>query len=89
MALNIKNPLVEDLAREVATLAGETKTEAIRIALLERRDRLKLLRPARPPGHIQAFLEREIWSRVPTKQRGHGPDKRERERIVGYGEHGV
>ncbi len=89
MALNIKNPLVEHLAREVATLAGETKTEAIRIALLERRDRLKLLHPARPRGYIQAFLEQEIWSRVPAKQRGSGPDKGERERILGYGEHGV
>ena len=30
MALNLKNPEVEALAAEVATLAGETKTEAIR-----------------------------------------------------------
>jgi Rv0623-like transcription factor len=37
MALNIKNPEVERLAQEVASLAKETKTEAIRRALMERR----------------------------------------------------
>ena len=35
MALNIKNSAVEELAEEVARLAGETKTEAIRRALAE------------------------------------------------------
>jgi len=41
VGLNIKNAEVERLATEVASLAHETKTEAIRIALLERRVRLK------------------------------------------------
>ena len=40
MALNIKNPEVERLATEVANLARETKTEAIRRALEERKARL-------------------------------------------------
>ena len=35
MALNIKNENVERLATEVARIAGETKTEAIRRALEE------------------------------------------------------
>jgi antitoxin VapB len=39
MALNIKNPEVERLATEVALLARETKTEAIRRALEERKAR--------------------------------------------------
>ena len=42
MSLNIKNNEVEELARQVATATGETMTEAIRRALLERRDRLAL-----------------------------------------------
>ena len=42
MALNIKNPEVEILAAEVARLAQETKTEAIRQALLERKARLQV-----------------------------------------------
>ena len=37
MALNIKNADVERLATEVARLTGESKTEAIRRALEERR----------------------------------------------------
>lgn len=42
MGLNIKNQEVEYLARQVADATGETKTEAIRKALMERRDRLGL-----------------------------------------------
>src|ERR1700719_1367957 len=41
MALNIKNPQVEELAAEVAQMAAETKTEAIRRALIERKQRLQ------------------------------------------------
>jgi antitoxin VapB len=41
MALTIKNPEVVQLAAEVARLAGETKTEAIRQALIERKARLQ------------------------------------------------
>ena len=40
MPLNIKNSEVERLAAEVARLTGESKTEAIRRALDERRRRL-------------------------------------------------
>ena len=40
MAVNIKNARVELLLDEVAALTGETKTEAIRRALEDRRDRL-------------------------------------------------
>jgi len=42
MGLNIKNKDVEMLAKQVADATGETKTEAIRKALVERRDRLGL-----------------------------------------------
>jgi antitoxin VapB len=44
MALNIKNAEVESLAAEVAKLARESKTEAIRVALKERAFRLKSYR---------------------------------------------
>ncbi len=40
MALNIKNARVERLATEVAQMARETKTEAIRRALEDRKARL-------------------------------------------------
>ena len=38
MALNIKDPETERLASEVAKLAGETKTQAVRTALTERKE---------------------------------------------------
>ena len=41
MAINIKRKETEDLAREVANLAGENQTEAVTNALRERRDRLR------------------------------------------------
>ena len=40
MALNIKDEETDKLAREVAARAGESLTEAIRIALRERLQRL-------------------------------------------------
>lgn len=63
MALNIKNPQVEDLAAEVAEITGETKTEAIRRALEERRHRLSFQVVQENRGdELRSFLEREVWS---------------------------
>lgn len=63
MALNIKNAQVEALATEVSQLAGETKTEAIRRALEERKQRLsyQVVRENRTE-ELRGFLEREVWS---------------------------
>ncbi|NIP57738.1 MAG: protein transcription factor [Gemmatimonadetes bacterium] len=90
MALNIKNPEVERLVEEVAQLTGETKTEAVRRALAERRARLRFrIADESRAARIRRFLEREVWSRVPEEQLGSAPDREERERIVGYGEEGA
>jgi len=90
MALNIKNPEVERLAAELADLTGESKTEAIRQALMERRARLRLrVTVEGRRGRIRRFLEEEVWSRVPKSQLGKAPSKDEREAILGYGEEGV
>jgi len=89
MALNIKNPEVERLAAEVAQLAGETKTEAIRRALLARRARLRTrVDPERDLQRIIRRLEDEVWSRIPPDQLGRAPTKAEREEILGYGPEG-
>lgn len=90
MALNIKHTEVESLAAEVADLTGESKTEAVRQALLERRRRLRL----RVPGPVRreqllGFLQAEVWSRVPQDQLGRAPTKAEREEILGLGGEGV
>ena len=58
MALNIKNAEVERLAAEVARLTGESKTEAIRRALDERRRRLKGRPAERRRERVLQFLEK-------------------------------
>jgi len=90
MALNIKNREVERLATEVAALTGESKTEAIRRSLEDRHARLRVrVTDAARAERLHRFLAREVWARVPEDQRGRAPDKRERERILGYGPEGV
>ncbi len=90
MALTIKNADVERLAAEVAALANETKTEAIRRALEERKQRLALRTGAagkRP--RIENFLQNRVWPLVPAGVIGRRISRREHERILGYGPHGV
>jgi antitoxin VapB len=90
MALNLKNPEVERLATEVARLAGESKTEAVRRALLERRSRLAHRQsPASREDRILRFLEAEVWPRIPEGQLGRRLTEAEEDDILGYGEHGV
>jgi antitoxin VapB len=90
MALNIKNQEVERLADEVSQLAGESKTEAIRRALEERKARLSVAhgRP-RTKERLIEFFERAIWPGVPAEVLGKKLKKSEREKILGYGPHGV
>jgi antitoxin VapB len=90
MPLNIKNPEVEALAEELAGMTGESKTEAIRIALRERRQRLRLAHAGRHRGdHRMRFLEAEIWPRIPESQLGSPPTREEREEILGIREEGA
>ncbi len=66
MALNLKNSEVERLAGEVASLAGESKTEAIRRALEDRRDRLSYRLGGLDRGQrLRDLLEHEIWPMIP------------------------
>jgi antitoxin VapB len=65
MGLNIKNAEVERLASEIARATGETKTEAIRKALEERRVRMGLPTLAERIAAFEAKMEREIWSKFP------------------------
>jgi len=90
MALNIKNSEVEQLATEVAAMMGETKTEAIRRALLERRRRLAFQVTQRDPKKkLEAFLEREVWPIVPSKLIGKRLSRAEEDRILGFGKEGI
>lgn len=90
MALNIKNPEVERLAAEVARLAKETKTEAIRRALLDRKQRLVLHRGGKSKSdRLLKWLQTEVWPKIPDDVRGRPLTKQEKEEILGYGPDGV
>jgi len=90
MPLNIKNREVERLVDEVAKIAGESKTEAVRKALEERRERLAFQVPPRDRrAEVMRYLEREVWPRVPSELLGRGLTKEEQEEILGYGPEGV
>jgi len=90
MALNIKNPEVDKLAGEIARLTGESKTEAIRKALEERRQRLSFAVVRRDRlADLYQFLEREIWPQVPEQILGHSIGRKELDNILGYGAEGV
>ncbi|HEU0169672.1 MAG TPA: type II toxin-antitoxin system VapB family antitoxin [Chloroflexota bacterium] len=89
MALNIKDPETARLAAEVAAMAGESKTRAVRVALEERKRRLEL-EGRKPKRSLREFLEQEVWPLIPPEQRGQPPmTKAEREQILGYGPDGV
>ena len=82
MPLNIKDPEVYQLARQVSDLTGETLTDAVRGALRER---------LRREAHAQTdpqWIEklREISDRCAARP---VLDKRSDDELVGYDEFGV
>jgi antitoxin VapB len=82
MALNIRNRETDRLAREVAQITGETKTEAVTVAL---RQRLQKLRREGGKRRLVDELD-EIalhCSRLPVL------DNRSAEEILGYDENGL
>jgi antitoxin VapB len=82
MALNIKNPEAEHLARELAKQTGESVTEAIRNALKDRLLRVRGRRTARSLlEDVQDILVRV--DALPTL------DRRSEDRILDYDERGL
>jgi antitoxin VapB len=90
MAINIKNPEVEQLVSEIAEMTGENKTEAVRRALLERRQRLVFhATNENKAARLRRFLVDEFWPTVPPGELGRTLSKEEEEALLGYGEEGV
>ncbi len=82
MALSIKDPEADRLARELARRTGETITEAIVVALRERLQRQKSERAA-PGRKARIRAIRETMREVPVH------DSRSPEEIIGYDESGL
>mgnify|MGYP000504079732 CR=1 FL=1 len=89
MALNIKSAEVERLAAEVARLTGESKTEAIRRALDERRRRLRGTSAGDRRARALTFLKKKVWPAIPRDQLGRRLTREEEDVILGYGPSGV
>ena len=99
MTLNIKDKETEALVGKIASLTGETKTEAVRQAATERLERLERERvkagerpaddPRRNAETFQRFLETEIWPLMSGDWRGKKMTKEQREEFLGYGPGGV
>ncbi len=89
MALNIKDEEAVRLAAEVAALAGESKTRAVKIALQERRERMVATTLGTRGAGLRRFLEQEAWPQIPAQVLGWPISRAEREAILGYGEDGV
>jgi antitoxin VapB len=88
--LNIKNPEVERLVEEISRLTGESKTEAVRRSLEERRARLGFrVADVDRGARLKWFLEREVWPVVPPDQLGRSLERTEEDAILGYGSEGV
>jgi antitoxin VapB len=89
MAMNIKNATVERLATEVARLTGETKTEAIRKALEERKRRIKGSPAGARRAAVLSFLRKRVWRALPKREVGRVLTRAEEDGILGYGPDGV
>lgn len=82
--MRIENPEIEALAVEVAGLANQTKEQAIRTALQERKERLLAKRSqSHRAARIDRFLRNEAWPQVPAAVLGRPISKPEREALLG------
>jgi antitoxin VapB len=89
MALNLKNAEVERLAADLARMTGESKTEAVRKALEERRRRLKGSAPSDRRQRVLRFLRTKVWATMPKEELGRRLTSAEEDEILGYGPHGA
>ena len=82
MALSIKDPHTDHLARELARLTGESITEAVQAALCERLERERRRRGRRlDRARLDALVAR--IKALPVA------DDRSPEALIGYDEHGL
>ena len=87
MPMSIKNPEVERLAEELSRITKSSKTEVIRQALREKKERLEVAGSGAHRERLLAFLQNRVWPKLPK-----GASRRwtrgQEERLVGYGKHG-
>lgn len=82
MALSIKHPEADRLARELAATTGESLTDAIILALRERLERQRAKRTRRRVVEDVARI-RARYRRLPLR------DRRSADEILGYDDQGL
>jgi antitoxin VapB len=88
MGMSIKNREVEELAEELSRTTNTSKTEVIRLALLEKQQRLVSQALPSRRERLLAYLENRVWPSLPASA-SRRLSKAEEEEILGYGHHGV
>ena len=81
MALNIKDPEADALVRRLATVTGESITDAIKLAARESLDRHARARGKASLEELQAIIDRIASQPV--------IDDRSSDEIIGYDENGL
>jgi antitoxin VapB len=93
MALNIKDTETEKLVAEIAEMTGETKTGAVREALREKREKLRMdsiRQKGKPKRSTLEVLEQEVWPLLPEEALGQPPmSKEDEEELLGFGPEGA
>jgi antitoxin VapB len=82
--LNIRDPEVHQLARDVAEATGETMTDAVRTALRERLERVRRVGEAESQRRYEAIMEFARWWREQPVD-----DPRSFDEILDYDEEGL
>ncbi|HEX4109165.1 MAG TPA: type II toxin-antitoxin system VapB family antitoxin [Solirubrobacteraceae bacterium] len=90
MALHVRDPVIDELVSKLVAVTGETKTAAVRQALIERCERVQAQGLSHDrAAHILGVLEQEIWPALGIEDTQMPFTKAEREEILGYGPGGV
>ncbi len=87
MAMSIKNPELEQLAQQLSRLMRSSKTEVIRQALKEKKERLAAGEGLDRKQRLLSYLENRVWPSLP-KGASRRWTKAQEERALGYGKHG-
>jgi antitoxin VapB len=82
MPLNVKDDATHEAARELAKLTGESITQAVRVAIRERLDRIRRTRGARPLAERIKPITARCAARPVL-------DSRSEDAILGYDDAGV
>ena len=85
--MSIKNPELEQLADQLSRLTSSSKTEVIRQALKEKKQRLAAAQGFDRKQRLVSYLENRVWPSLP-KSASRRWTKAQEERALGYGKHG-